>query len=73
MITEILQQREKNLSLEYLKNGEVYLRVLLPNFTTQFHVISMRFKRCVATRQNNKILWLLNVKTLFILNISNVK
>ena len=49
MTIEAHQQREKNLLLEYLKNGDVYLRVILLNFTTQFHVVSMRFRRCVAT------------------------
>jgi len=73
MNPDILQQGEKNFLLEHLKNGEVYLSALLPNFTTQFHVISMRLRRCVATWQNTKILRSLNVETLFILKISNVK
>ena len=31
MTPDTLQQREKNLLPEYLKNDEVYLRALLPN------------------------------------------
>ena len=56
MTLDVLQQLEKNLLPEYLKNGDVYLRVLSPNLTTQFLVVSMRFRRYVVTRQYFKIL-----------------
>ena len=73
MTPDDLQQREKNLLPEYLKNGNVYLRALWQNFTTEFQVASMRLGKCVAERQNTKTMWSLNVETLFIFNISNDK